>query len=255
MNARSPYKRSTLKNGTTPKSTLFSTSASISKSAGKIKKPDFGTPKSVKKSAIKSKLVIESDHEDEDEEETERLLLVERSDYKAPIKRPIFDGRTTTDGDDDSGDDPDADGSEDPDAEVQRSPSKKILPTGRTPLAAMNGHHNHHHPISPSKKPLNISRPSSPSKLPSTLPSTLSTNPDLISCLETQKRVCLRALTNPRLTPENIEGSDEKEHPAISPLMSLLEGTVERGEGNSCLLLGGRRSGKTLVSPLLVSVY
>lgn len=63
-----------------------------------------------------------------------------------------------------------------------------------------------------------------------------------------QKRAVLGALQHP---PATVPG-DNDEHStneiAVKQLGDLLDGTVNRGEGNSCLLLGPRGSGKTLVS-------
>lgn len=68
-------------------------------------------------------------------------------------------------------------------------------------------------------------------------------------CLQAQKRVIMTALKDP---PEiDIEG-DRNETPwvnelAYDDLCDLLTGSVVRGEGNSCLLIGPRGSGKTRV--------
>ena len=68
-------------------------------------------------------------------------------------------------------------------------------------------------------------------------------------CLQAQKRVIMAALRNP---PEiDMEGGDD-ERPctnelAYNDLCDLLTGSVVRGEGNSCLLIGPRGSGKTRV--------
>ena len=69
-------------------------------------------------------------------------------------------------------------------------------------------------------------------------------------CLQAQKRAIMAALRNP---PElNTEG-DQDETPstnelAYDDLCDLLTGSVVRGEGNSCLLIGPRGSGKTRVN-------
>jgi origin recognition complex subunit 4 len=70
-------------------------------------------------------------------------------------------------------------------------------------------------------------------------------------CLAAQKNAVLRALrTPPALLHEN---ASEEEEPvtneiAYDQLKSLLSATMERGEGNSCMLVGPRGSGKTHVS-------
>ncbi|KAJ6495324.1 origin recognition complex subunit 4 C-terminus-domain-containing protein [Mycena sanguinolenta] len=66
-------------------------------------------------------------------------------------------------------------------------------------------------------------------------------------CLNTQKREILRAIQNP---PDIADEDDEEStnHIALKQLSDLLQGTVVRGEGNSCLLLGPRGSGKTRIA-------
>jgi hypothetical protein len=86
----------------------------------------------------------------------------------------------------------------------------------------------------------------SPSRLPRVLPSHLHTH------LHAQKRATLQAL-NYLSVPDGVDPLDEESEPstntvAYQQLTSLLTGTVERGEGNSCLLIGPRGSGKTQVS-------
>ncbi|GLB33839.1 putative origin recognition complex (ORC) subunit 4 C-terminus [Lyophyllum shimeji] len=96
---------------------------------------------------------------------------------------------------------------------------------------------------SPSKK--KVTTLSSPTRLPHVLPHHLHV------CLNAQKRAILHALRHP---PEFDDGDagdgDEESEPstnsvAAQQLTSLLEGTVSRGEGNSCLVLGPRGSGKS----------
>jgi origin recognition complex subunit 4 len=89
---------------------------------------------------------------------------------------------------------------------------------------------------------------SSPSRLPRRLPEHLHT------CLNAQKRAILRALQD----PPDICGDDEMDGDmptndvAFRQLSDLLNGTVVRGEGNSCLIVGPQGSGKTRVSTLTV---
>jgi len=87
-----------------------------------------------------------------------------------------------------------------------------------------------------------------PSRLPCVLPA------HLHSCLNAQKRAILYALQNPPDTSRNHEDDEDEgddEPPtndvAFQQLTDLLDGTISRGEGNSCLLLGPRGSGKTRV--------
>jgi len=68
-------------------------------------------------------------------------------------------------------------------------------------------------------------------------------------CLQAQKRAIMAALRNP---PELDTEGDQDETPstnelAYDDLCDLLTGSVVRGEGNSCLLIGPRGSGKTRV--------
>ena len=72
-------------------------------------------------------------------------------------------------------------------------------------------------------------------------------------CLTLQKRQSLRALHHIAASEiDEQENSDEAQTAnqiVFQQLCDLVEGTVIRGEGNSCLLLGPRGSGKTSVSP------
>jgi origin recognition complex subunit 4 len=72
------------------------------------------------------------------------------------------------------------------------------------------------------------------------------------SCLQAQKAAILRSLQNPPEFCAESEDEDDQGPPtneiAFKQLSDLLKGTVERGEGNSCLLLGPKGSGKTRVS-------
>jgi hypothetical protein len=90
----------------------------------------------------------------------------------------------------------------------------------------------------------------SPSRLPRSLPS------HLHHYLGAQKRATLRALQEISVLPgqaNSTEGSGEEAGPstnevAYEQMCSLLKGTVERGEGNSCMVIGPRGSGKTQAS-------
>ncbi|KAF7344489.1 AAA domain-containing protein [Mycena sanguinolenta] len=66
-------------------------------------------------------------------------------------------------------------------------------------------------------------------------------------CLNAQKREILRVIQN----PPDVDDEDDDESTnqiALKQLSDLLQGTVVRGEGNSCLLLGPRGSGKTRIA-------
>lgn len=82
------------------------------------------------------------------------------------------------------------------------------------------------------------------------LPSSLLPTPELVPLLNAQKSVVLRSLNSPKAHHEQGEKSKRLvyAHQAVDSLYTLLRGTTERGEGNSCLLLGPRGSGKTRVS-------
>ncbi|KAJ3815500.1 origin recognition complex subunit 4 C-terminus-domain-containing protein [Lentinula lateritia] len=75
----------------------------------------------------------------------------------------------------------------------------------------------------------------------------------LCESLTLQKRAVLRALQHPPV----IESEDDSERStneiAMEKLNDLLDGTAIRGEGNSCLLLGPRGSGKTQTIELCIS--
>jgi hypothetical protein len=69
-----------------------------------------------------------------------------------------------------------------------------------------------------------------------------------------QQRLVLKTLRSPPLfevKPITLGDKGVLEAPPLQQLSDLLTGTCERGEGNSCLLLGPRGSGKTLVSCIL----
>ena len=71
------------------------------------------------------------------------------------------------------------------------------------------------------------------------------------SCFHAQKRAILHALHYPKTAV--FDEVDENGGPSanavvLEELKALLTGTLERGEGNSCLLIGPRGSGKSRVS-------
>jgi len=63
-------------------------------------------------------------------------------------------------------------------------------------------------------------------------------------CLDAQKKEMLRALLN---GPSNESTASTAEEVALNQLSELLKGSVMRAEGNSCLILGPRGSGKSRV--------
>lgn len=69
--------------------------------------------------------------------------------------------------------------------------------------------------------------------------------PQFYPCLNAQKRVILQTLHAPSALFSVEEDGNEKT--AKKLLLDLLQGTVTRSEGNSCLLLGPRGSGKSTI--------
>jgi hypothetical protein len=132
-------------------------------------------------------------------------------------------------------------------------------------------------PASPTPTRARISRRSSPSPLPSSSPTKAasakricpprpsvqpalhaevsglsdSSSRYLPSCLYAQKRAILHALLRPKtavFVQEDENGEPSTNAVALEQLKALLTGTLERGEGNSCLLIGPRGSGKSYAS-------
>lgn len=74
-----------------------------------------------------------------------------------------------------------------------------------------------------------------------TLPLTLCT--EFVPCLQAQKLAVLRTLQEPPLVVY-----ESSTYPTVmKQLQELAIGTIERHEGNSCLILGPRGSGKSRV--------
>lgn len=128
---------------------------------------------------------------------------------------------------------------------IEVEPNRRLLPTPPdtrsppTPPAELPAGSDHEHemltPLPENERPV-------PSRLPSTLPE------HLHHCLAEQKNAALGALR--RLPIYSGEKDAEDQSPNLATkkdLSSLLNGTVEHGEGNSCLLIGPRGSGKTAV--------
>ncbi|EKM59522.1 uncharacterized protein PHACADRAFT_88636 [Phanerochaete carnosa HHB-10118-sp] len=80
---------------------------------------------------------------------------------------------------------------------------------------------------------------------------------DLGSCLEAQKKATLKALHEISVLSQIPDDGDEAQQStnavAYEQLRNLLKGTVERGEGNSCLVVGPKGSGKTQVIERAIS--
>ncbi|KAG5649040.1 hypothetical protein DXG03_000389 [Asterophora parasitica] len=86
----------------------------------------------------------------------------------------------------------------------------------------------------------------------------------LYPCVNAQKRAILRALQKlPDIADDgdgDDRGIDEDEEPstnsvAAEQLKSLLDGTISRGEGNSCLVLGAKGSGKSRLVEECISSF
>lgn len=63
----------------------------------------------------------------------------------------------------------------------------------------------------------------------------------------------LSTLTSQRVH-NGIQGNEEEKNDAMQSLLKLLQGTVDRGEGNSALITGARGVGKTRVCPYAVKL-
>lgn len=61
-----------------------------------------------------------------------------------------------------------------------------------------------------------------------------------------QRTVVLRALRRPPPTESDDSGWPQQD--AFQSLYDLLDGTISRGEGNTCMVMGPKGSGKTRVS-------
>ncbi len=106
-------------------------------------------------------------------------------------------------------------------------------------------------PLTP-PKPKRTMRPQSPSKSQFSLSSSKQLPLQFYPCLNAQKRVTLRSLHNPA-TFTDTEENTGAEKTAKHQLLNLLNGTIARSEGNSCLLLGPRGSGKSKVGDFLLN--
>ncbi|PPQ98559.1 hypothetical protein CVT24_004050 [Panaeolus cyanescens] len=70
---------------------------------------------------------------------------------------------------------------------------------------------------------------------------------EIAKCLATQKLVVLQKLNTSALGPAEVGVSESINDTTSKQLLDLLRGTVERAEGNSCLILGPRGSGKSAI--------
>ncbi|KAG1866593.1 AAA ATPase domain-containing protein [Suillus subalutaceus] len=95
--------------------------------------------------------------------------------------------------------------------------------------------------MSPKKDQPPASRPQSPTRIPRNLPSHLGT------CLRLQKCAMLLELQNCSMEFSEDAILGPTNTAASQQLKDLLAGTVTRGEGNSCFVLGPRGSGKTTI--------
>ena len=119
-------------------------------------------------------------------------------------------------------------------------------------------------PPSPSRSPISLKKTTtnrmSPSK-PLTQPAPRGAQSSITQnssgngyspwCLHAQKRSIFQALHDPKTVV--FDGEDENGAPSanavvLDQLKALFTGTLERGEGNGCLLIGPRGSGKSRVS-------
>lgn len=147
------------------------------------------------------------------------------------------------------------------------SPVKRRPPKPRTPTPVSESEEDIPEPVASfdrqaSSSPVEVippaeeSRPATPAAveifIPPASPNKLPFIPSQ-HCLNAQKRQILRTIHNP---PDLVDEDEEStNHTALKQLGDLLQGTVVRGEGNSCLLLGPRSSGKTRVSSTLIILH
>ncbi|KAK0468397.1 origin recognition complex subunit 4 C-terminus-domain-containing protein [Desarmillaria tabescens] len=140
---------------------------------------------------------------------------------------------------------------DDSSAEPQRSPTKRTrIKAPSTPKRCTT--HGQSRVSSPEPPPPQT--PISPSKRTRALINLTSGSLPLQfhECLNSQKYAILHALhnmSNIQLEddPEDDDDVDQMNASTAENLDELLRGTVERGEGNSCLLLGPRGTGKTMM--------
>ncbi|KAF9075868.1 origin recognition complex subunit 4 C-terminus-domain-containing protein [Rhodocollybia butyracea] len=122
-------------------------------------------------------------------------------------------------------------------SEPQPSPSKSARTYGRQTRATRSSPQKNTQLKTPSITP--------PPVPPQHSPSRKAAKVNLAEHLTALKSAILHNLQHPSVNaPEDTEDFTTNDT-AIESLSNLLQGTVDRGEGNSCLLLGPRGSGKT----------
>lgn len=124
-----------------------------------------------------------------------------------------------------------------PNAPAERSPSKKSAIRELTASSPTKSRRDESSSLSISNAEASLKKP--PVPLPS----------NLLPYLNAQKRVILDAILAPTHGGLHISEDDEPAANAatLQQLGSLLGGTIRRGEGNSCLIIGPAGSGKTKV--------
>ncbi|KAG5652457.1 hypothetical protein H0H81_004953 [Sphagnurus paluster] len=122
------------------------------------------------------------------------------------------------------------------------SPPTSPSPSGLLSTAFPKSPAVQQNPVTPHTSP-SKTKPtlfSSPSRPPRTLPQRL------YGCLNAQKRAIICALQNlPNIEQLEAEEEQTTNSTASQQLINLLKGTITRGEGNSCLVLGPKGSGKS----------
>ncbi|KAJ7228601.1 origin recognition complex subunit 4 C-terminus-domain-containing protein [Mycena pura] len=142
-----------------------------------------------------------------------------------------------------------------PSPSVKLSPAKRSRrpPKSRTPSPVPDSEYSgtvteSREPSPPIASSSHVSEPGLEPAEEQISPFPLDLNPSFhasSTVLNAQKREILRATQNP---PNLVDDDDDSTNRITSKqLIDLLRGTVVRGEGNSCLLLGPRGSGKTSI--------
>lgn len=124
-----------------------------------------------------------------------------------------------------------------PDSPAERSPSKKFVTRALATSSPTKSRRDESGSLSISNSEASVKKP--PVPLPSYL----------LPCLNAQKRVILDAILAPSHGGIHLAEDDEPaaNTATLQQLCSLLSGTIRRGEGNSCLVIGPAGSGKTKV--------
>ncbi|KAJ4478128.1 origin recognition complex subunit 4 C-terminus-domain-containing protein [Lentinula aciculospora] len=135
-------------------------------------------------------------------------------------------------------------------SEPQPSPSKKanITTHGKQRSASSSPQKQNVQLKTPSLTPPPVVPPppvASPQRSPSRRSAKGKLSQHLHDSLTLQKRKVLYTLQHPPIVSSENDGEHSTNEIAVKKLSDILDGTVTRGEGNSCLLLGPRGSGKT----------